>query len=171
MDMPDLPDPDLIIRTSGEQRLSNFLLWQSAYSELVFVPTFWPDFDRAALEQAISEYATAGAAVRRAGGGRILIMDSGKPSIPLVETTSTPSTRNLWLRVASAAILAPLAIGAAWFGDWPFTMFWGLAAIAVWWEWIGLVEPSGRNVAARDRCLCAGSAGNPARKRQSTRSR
>ena len=56
LDAPDLPDPDLIIRTSGEQRLSNFLLWQSAYSELVFVPTFWPDFDRAALEAAIREY-------------------------------------------------------------------------------------------------------------------
>lgn len=53
---PDLPDPDLIIRTSGEQRLSNFLLWQAAYSELVFVPTYWPDFDRAALENAIIEY-------------------------------------------------------------------------------------------------------------------
>ena len=56
LDAPDLPDPDLIIRTSGEQRLSNFLLWQSAYSELVFVPTYWPDFDRAALEGAIAEY-------------------------------------------------------------------------------------------------------------------
>lgn len=56
LDLPDLPDPDLIIRTSGEQRLSNFLLWQSAYSELVFVPTFWPDFDRSTLEHAISEY-------------------------------------------------------------------------------------------------------------------
>ena len=56
LDAPDLPDPDLIIRTSGEQRLSNFLLWQSAYSELVFVPTYWPDFDRAALEAAIREY-------------------------------------------------------------------------------------------------------------------
>lgn len=73
-------------------------------------------------------------------------MDGGKPSMPLTETTSTPSMRNLWLRVVSAAVLAPLAIAAAWFGDWPFTMFWGLAAIAVWWEWIGLVEPSGRNV-------------------------
>jgi phosphatidate cytidylyltransferase len=73
-------------------------------------------------------------------------MDGGKPSIPLTETTSTPSARNLWLRVASAAVLAPLAIGAAWLGSWPFTLFWGLAAIAVWWEWIGLVEPSGRNV-------------------------
>jgi undecaprenyl diphosphate synthase len=53
---PDIPDPDLIIRTSGEQRLSNFLLWQAAYSELVFVPINWPDFDRAALEGAITEY-------------------------------------------------------------------------------------------------------------------
>jgi undecaprenyl diphosphate synthase len=56
LDAPDLPDPDVIIRTSGEQRLSNFLLWQSAYSELVFVPTYWPDFDRAALEGVIAEY-------------------------------------------------------------------------------------------------------------------
>ena len=56
LDAPDLPDPDLIIRTSGEQRLSNFLLWQAAYSELVFVPTYWPDFDRATLESAIAEY-------------------------------------------------------------------------------------------------------------------
>jgi undecaprenyl diphosphate synthase len=56
LDASDLPDPDVIIRTSGEQRLSNFLLWQSAYSELVFVPTYWPDFDRATLEGAIAEY-------------------------------------------------------------------------------------------------------------------
>jgi undecaprenyl diphosphate synthase len=56
LDAPDVPDPDVIIRTSGEQRLSNFLLWQAAYSELVFVPINWPDFDRAALEGAIAEY-------------------------------------------------------------------------------------------------------------------
>ena len=56
LDAPDIPNPDLIIRTSGEQLLSNFLLWQAAYSELVFVPTYWPDFDRAALESAIREY-------------------------------------------------------------------------------------------------------------------
>jgi undecaprenyl diphosphate synthase len=56
LDAPDLPAPDLIIRTSGEQRLSNFLLWQAAYSELVFVPTYWPDFDRSTLESAIAEY-------------------------------------------------------------------------------------------------------------------
>jgi undecaprenyl diphosphate synthase len=56
LDAPDIADPDLIIRTSGEQRLSNFLLWQAAYSELVFTPVYWPDFDRAALEAAIDEY-------------------------------------------------------------------------------------------------------------------
>jgi len=56
LDAPDLPDPDLIIRTSGEQRLSNFLLWQAAYSEFVFVQSHWPDFDRAVLEQALTEY-------------------------------------------------------------------------------------------------------------------
>jgi undecaprenyl diphosphate synthase len=56
LDEPDLPDPDVIIRTSGEQRLSNFLLWQAAYSELVFLPINWPDFDHAALEGAIAEY-------------------------------------------------------------------------------------------------------------------
>ena len=51
-----LPDPDLVIRTAGEMRLSNFLLWQAAYSELVFVTTYWPDFDRSTLEGAIAEY-------------------------------------------------------------------------------------------------------------------
>ena len=56
LDAPEIPDPDLIIRTSGEQRLSNFLMWQAAYSELVFVPIHWPDFDKAALEGAIAEY-------------------------------------------------------------------------------------------------------------------
>jgi undecaprenyl diphosphate synthase len=56
LDAPDIPDPDLIIRTSGEQRLSNFLLWQAAYSELVFVSTLRPDFDRAVFEQALAEY-------------------------------------------------------------------------------------------------------------------
>ena len=62
---PDLPDPDLVIRTSGEQRLSNFLLWQSAYAELVFTDTLWPDFGEAPLRAAIDEYARRG---RRFGG-------------------------------------------------------------------------------------------------------
>ena len=65
LDAPDIPDPDLIIRTSGEQRLSNFLMWQAAYSELVFVPVHWPDFDKAALESAVAEFARR---ERRFGG-------------------------------------------------------------------------------------------------------
>ena len=52
----ELPDPDLVIRTSGEQRISNFFLWQAAYAELVFLDTLWPDFSKADLEQAISEF-------------------------------------------------------------------------------------------------------------------
>jgi undecaprenyl diphosphate synthase len=51
-----IPDPDLLIRTSGEQRISNFLLWQSAYSEFVFTETLWPDFDRSDLERAVQDY-------------------------------------------------------------------------------------------------------------------
>jgi undecaprenyl diphosphate synthase len=53
---PDMTDPDLVIRTSGEIRLSNFLLWQSAYSELVFSDVLWPDFDMADLEAALQEF-------------------------------------------------------------------------------------------------------------------
>ncbi|MBK1836164.1 isoprenyl transferase [Azospirillum sp. YIM B02556] len=52
----DIPDPDLIIRTSGEKRISNFLLWQAAYTELVFVDTLWPDFTKRDLEAAIEEF-------------------------------------------------------------------------------------------------------------------
>ncbi|HET7817003.1 MAG TPA: polyprenyl diphosphate synthase [Sphingomicrobium sp.] len=60
-----LPDPDLLIRTSGEVRLSNFLLWQAAYSELVFTPVLWPDFDESDLASAIEQFA---ARERRFGG-------------------------------------------------------------------------------------------------------
>jgi undecaprenyl diphosphate synthase len=57
LDTGGLPDPDLIIRTSGEMRLSNFLLWQAAYAELVFLPVLWPDFDDAAFLSALDQYA------------------------------------------------------------------------------------------------------------------
>src|SRR5262245_6778801 len=63
---PDLPDPDLLIRTSGELRVSNFLLWQLAYAELVFVDRLWPDFDARDLRSALGEYARR----RRRFGGR-----------------------------------------------------------------------------------------------------
>jgi undecaprenyl diphosphate synthase len=63
---PEMPDPDLVIRTSGELRISNFLLWQAAYAEFVFVETLWPDFDEHALRSALEDYATR----RRRFGGR-----------------------------------------------------------------------------------------------------
>ena len=63
---PDMHDPDLIIRTSGEQRISNYLLWQGAYSELVFCDELWPDFSRKVFERALSDYT----ARRRRFGGR-----------------------------------------------------------------------------------------------------
>ena len=56
LDTHDLPTPDMLIRTSGESRLSNFMLWQAAYAEFVFIDTLWPDFDKAALEAAIDTY-------------------------------------------------------------------------------------------------------------------
>jgi undecaprenyl diphosphate synthase len=65
LDEPDMPDVDLFIRSSGEQRTSNFLLWQSAYAEFVFVDTLWPDFDRRDLWQACELYASRD---RRYGG-------------------------------------------------------------------------------------------------------
>lgn len=65
LNAPELPDPDLVIRTSGELRLSNFLLWQSAYSELVFTDTLWPDFGESDLREALDAYTQR---ARRFGG-------------------------------------------------------------------------------------------------------
>lgn len=65
LDTADIPDPDLIIRTSGEERLSNFLLWQAAYAEFVFMPEFWPDFGQQQFLEALNEYARR---ERRFGG-------------------------------------------------------------------------------------------------------
>jgi undecaprenyl diphosphate synthase len=76
LDTAGIPDPDLIIRTSGEQRLSNFLMWQAAYAEFVFLPIHWPDFDRQAFESALAEFA---ARERRFGG------------VPAVRTVKTGS--------------------------------------------------------------------------------
>jgi undecaprenyl diphosphate synthase len=68
LDLPDVPDPDLIIRTGAELRQSNFLLWQSAYAELYFSPKLWPDWDRPDLEAALEEYAHRSRRFGREGG-------------------------------------------------------------------------------------------------------
>ena len=73
MALAHVPDPDLLIRTGGEQRISNFLLWQAAYAELYFSDKLWPEFDAAALDEAIADYASARAPLRqdlRAGRAR-----------------------------------------------------------------------------------------------------
>ena len=67
LDEPDMPDVDLFLRTSGEQRTSNFLLWQSAYAELVFLDALWPDVDRRDLWRACEIYAAPRPALRRRG--------------------------------------------------------------------------------------------------------
>jgi undecaprenyl diphosphate synthase len=66
LNAPEMPDPDLLIRTSGELRISNFLLWQLAYAELVFLDTLWPDFGEEQLRAALDDYASR----RRRFGGR-----------------------------------------------------------------------------------------------------
>jgi phosphatidate cytidylyltransferase len=72
-------------------------------------------------------------------------MAAGDPAAAPHTDTSVPSTRNLMLRVLSAIVLAPLAIGVAYMGGWPFALFWMLAALAVWWEWVRIIDPEGNN--------------------------
>ena len=79
LDEPDMPDVDLFVRSSGEQRTSNFLLWQSAYAEMVFLDTLWPDFDRRDLWRAVELYASRD---RRYGG-----------AVPNAAAATTPSSR------------------------------------------------------------------------------
>ena len=102
LDAPDIPDPDLIIRTSGEQRLSNFLLWQAAYSELVFVPTYWPDFDRADSRIRDPRISTTRAAVWRPRSADWIVnpvVDSN-PVSQSNDTSKPLSANNLALRIA-----------------------------------------------------------------------
>jgi undecaprenyl diphosphate synthase len=65
LDTAGIPDPDLLVRTSGEMRLSNFLLWQSAYTEFVFIDAYWPEFGRELFEEALARF---GVRERRFGG-------------------------------------------------------------------------------------------------------
>src|SRR5207248_2189471 len=105
---PELPDPDLLIRTAGDQRISNFLLWQLAYAELVFVETPWPDFGEAELRAALSEYASR---ERRFGG--IPWMRAGFLStIALAFALKGISDTRQSLAVA----IATTVFGVAWIG-------------------------------------------------------
>jgi undecaprenyl diphosphate synthase len=77
--LPEMPDPDLVIRTSGELRTSNYLLWEAAYSEYVFTPVLWPDFDRHTLVECIIEYQERD---RRFGGATDAVADDDVPPDP-----------------------------------------------------------------------------------------
>lgn len=80
MGLAHVPDPDLLIRTGGEMRISNFLLWQAAYSELFFSPVLWPDFDEAVLDEAFVAY---GSRERRFGKTSAQIQTTVSPKIPV----------------------------------------------------------------------------------------
>jgi phosphatidate cytidylyltransferase len=70
-------------------------------------------------------------------------MAGSDPAAAAHANTSTPSNRNLLLRIVSALVLAPVAIGTAYWGGWPFAVFWTVASLAVWWEWVRIVDPQG----------------------------
>ena len=124
---PDIPDPDLIIRTSGEQRLSNFLLWQAAYAELVFLPILWPDFDEAAFVAALDQYA----ARERRFGAAVEPRRSHDRVVTATRMSAQPDDANarpepgrgvprigpdLWPRVAAAVVMGVAALAVAWVG-------------------------------------------------------
>jgi hypothetical protein len=118
-----LPDPDILIRPSGEQRISNFLLWQSAYTEFFFTPTLWPDFGRADLEQALRDYASGSAVMAQ------LYKDRTDHDL-----TRPWSSSCFQLCSCTACYRHPL------FGSWPFWILLLIAfAIAVY-EWLNVAS-------------------------------
>ena len=114
-------DPDLIIRTSGEQRLSNYLLWQSAYSELYFTDVLWPDFSRADLE-ARSRSTTPGDAASAGADGRARPLAPPHGAAPRGATRRPTSARGSWIAIPAIAF----AIAIIYFGGVVFAA--GVAA-------------------------------------------
>ena len=93
LDSDGVPDPDLIIRTAGERRLSNFLLWQAAYSELHFCPALWPDFDEGDFEDALADYRSR---TRKYGA---VVSAERAPRVnapPAYRRTAPPSMTSVW---------------------------------------------------------------------------
>ncbi len=132
----DLPELDLLIRTSGEVRLSNFLLWQAAYAELLFIDTLWPDFDEQAFAGGARALRGAAAAVRR----------------PM---------NDLFVRSATGLVLIILALAAAVKGGNVFALAVAAAATAMFYEWSRLVRGWGARLASRRLLLRACSRRSP----------
>ena len=129
LDTQGIPDPELVIRTSGELRLSNFLLWQAAYSELVFLPCYWPDFSREHLAEALREFAGR---ERRFGGI--------EPARRRFATGRGMS--NLQLRVISAVVLAIITLGLTWLGGLPFRLLCAAMSAVIFYEWTRMSRPA-----------------------------
>ena len=131
---PELPDPDLLIRTSGELRISNFLLWQVAYSELVFVDKLWPDFDESDLRAALARVRIAPAPVRR------------------------PVSVSNWLsRLIVAIVGVPVVLGAVYLGGWWMFSLALIAALIALHEYWLLARPLAPLAPAGTSALCSRS--------------
>ena len=149
------PDPDLIIRTSGEERLSNFLLWQAAYAEFVFLPLHWPEFDRRRPRGGDRHLPQPAAPVRRFGRPQRAAERDDRFMKPAADSDQPPAEAatpskgqgrtlgDLGVRIASALVMAGLALAALWIGGWLFAAFWTAAGIVIVWEWQHLVGGEG----------------------------
>ena len=148
-----MPDPDLIIRTSGEQRLSNFLLWQAAYAEFVFQDVFWPDFAARAPRGRHPGIRAAGAALRCAcrlmrpvPGWRFSPRRRSDRAGVAAAPADGGRWRDLRKRVLSAALLAPAALLCVWLGAEAWTALMAAAAALLAWEWVRLCGFSTRRL-------------------------
>ena len=133
LDTAGIPDPDLVIRTSGESRLSNFLPWQAAYSEFVFLPCFWPDFSRTDLVEAIAPMQRASAATvacRRATSP----CDGHGPDRKQPRTPATTIDKSADSRPVSI-VLVVVVLGLTWLGGLPFRLLCAIIAGAILYEW------------------------------------
>ena len=127
MALSHAPDPDLFIRTGGEVRISNFLLWQVAYAELYFTECLWPDFDEAELDAALAAYAG-----RERRFGDVRAAATGAALGPVVDAM-------LAQRVATALVLLALWLPTLWMhSPWPFMVLTLVLISAAAWEWARL---------------------------------
>ena len=159
LDTHGLPPLDLVIRTGGEHRLSNFLLWQAAYAELVFLPVLWPDFCPCGPRGRLVELCRAHPALWRADGGRGV--SEAPASANAKPALARPDRRaELRNRVLAAIVLAPAALLVAWVGGIVFDLLMAAAAVIVLLEWrriVGETRWAVRSLASLGAVLASGA--------------